>query len=45
MKRDQLPISHTCFNTLDLPEYSSYEKLQNALLTAIEYGSEGFDRK
>lgn len=40
--QDKLPISHTCFNTIDLPMYSSYEKLQQSLHTAIMYGSEGF---
>jgi hypothetical protein len=33
-----LPMSHTCFFQLDLPEYSSYDALRRALLTAILYG-------
>jgi len=37
----RLPLAHTCFNTLLLPEYSSLERLSEALLTAIE-NSEGF---
>lgn len=31
----QLPTSHTCFNTLLLPEYDSYEKLSSLLGRAI----------
>ena len=31
----QLPTSHTCFNTLLLPEYDSYEKLEERLTRAI----------
>jgi ubiquitin-protein ligase E3 A/E3 ubiquitin-protein ligase HERC4 len=32
---DLLPTSHTCFNTLLLPEYGSYEKLKNNLNRAV----------
>lgn len=38
---DRLPTSHTCFDTLLLPEYSSKEKLKGSLLTAIT-NAEGF---
>lgn len=38
---DRLPTSHTCFNVLLLPEYSSKEKLEDRLLKAINY-SKGF---
>ncbi|XP_053177880.1 ubiquitin-protein ligase E3A [Scomber japonicus] len=38
---DRLPTSHTCFNALLLPEYSSKEKLRERLLKAITY-SKGF---
>ncbi|XP_003737624.1 ubiquitin-protein ligase E3A [Galendromus occidentalis] len=38
---DRLPSSHTCFNVLLLPEYSSREKLKERLLKAISY-SKGF---
>ncbi|THD24994.1 WW domain containing E3 ubiquitin protein ligase 2 [Fasciola hepatica] len=31
-----LPRSHTCFNRLDLPPYSSYEQLREKLKMAIE---------
>ncbi|GAX80909.1 hypothetical protein CEUSTIGMA_g8344.t1 [Chlamydomonas eustigma] len=38
---DRLPTSHTCFNTLLLPEYSSKEKLNERLALAIE-NAQGF---
>lgn len=38
---DRLPTSHTCFNVLLLPEYSTREKLEERLLKAINY-SKGF---
>lgn len=38
---DRLPAAHTCFNILDLPEYSSKEKLREKLLVAIS-NAEGF---
>lgn len=37
----RLPTSHTCFNTLLLPEYSSKEKLKERLLKAITH-AKGF---
>lgn len=40
--RERLPSAHTCFNQLDLPEYSSKEQLQERLLLAIHEASEGF---
>lgn len=30
-----LPEAHTCFFTIDLPRYSSFENLKNKLLYAI----------
>ncbi|CAL5213878.1 unnamed protein product [Lathyrus oleraceus] len=39
---DRLPSAHTCFNQLDLPEYTSKEQLQDRLLLAIHEASEGF---
>jgi len=38
---NRLPSAHTCFNTLLLPEYTSQQQLQNALVAAIE-NTEGF---
>jgi hypothetical protein len=40
--RDHLPRVSTCFNTVLLPNYSTYEKLHQQLLTAITEGTEGF---
>ncbi|RWV99468.1 hypothetical protein GW17_00037621 [Ensete ventricosum] len=37
-----LPSAHTCFNQLDLPEYTSKEQLQERLLLAIHEANEGF---
>lgn len=37
----RLPTSHTCFNALILPEYSSFEKLSERLTTAIS-NAQGF---
>ncbi|KAI5889571.1 uncharacterized protein SCHCODRAFT_02751097 [Schizophyllum commune H4-8] len=39
---DRLPSAHTCFNQIDLPQYSSYEKLRQQLLLAISEGATGF---
>ena len=33
---DVLPIAHTCFFSLDLPEYENYETLRKKILYAIE---------
>ncbi|XP_019647269.1 PREDICTED: ubiquitin-protein ligase E3A-like isoform X1 [Branchiostoma belcheri] len=38
---DRLPTSHTCFNVLLLPEYSSKDKLRERLLKAITH-AKGF---
>ena len=35
-----LPLSHTCFFTLDIPSYSSYDILFNKLLYAIKFCGE-----
>ncbi|KAG6489364.1 hypothetical protein ZIOFF_050633 [Zingiber officinale] len=39
---ERLPSTHTCFNQLDLPEYSSREQLEERLLLAIHEATEGF---
>ncbi|KAI0492443.1 hypothetical protein KFK09_026716 [Dendrobium nobile] len=39
---ERLPSAHTCFNQLDLPEYSSKEQLEERLMLAIHEASEGF---
>lgn len=41
---DRLPVAHTCFNELELYEYSSKDKLYNKLDMAIN-GSSGFGIK
>ena len=38
----RLPVAHTCFNQLDLPEYPSKELLRERLLFAITEGKGGF---
>ena len=40
--QEKLPTAHTCFNQLDLPEYTSEEQVKERLLYAINEGSEGF---
>jgi len=37
-----LPRAHTCFNRLDLPQYSSYHELREKLRLAVE-NTEGFE--
>lgn len=39
---NRLPISHTCFNQLDLPEYPNKELLKERLLYAIKEGKGSF---
>ena len=39
---DALPTSHTCFNTLLLPEYDPPEKVAKLLEYAVREGHEGF---
>ena len=38
---DRLPTSHTCFDTLLLPEYSNKQKMADRLMHAIT-NAEGF---
>jgi hypothetical protein len=39
---DSLPTAHTCFNQLNLPDYSSYENLLKCLTLAINECATGF---
>jgi len=39
---NDLPISHTCFNRIDLPPYTSLDVLEQKLLYAITEGIDGF---
>eukprot|EP01114_Cavostelium_apophysatum_P006773 TRINITY_DN1823_c0_g1_i4.p1 TRINITY_DN1823_c0_g1~~TRINITY_DN1823_c0_g1_i4.p1 ORF type:complete len:3344 (-),score=945.09 TRINITY_DN1823_c0_g1_i4:44-10075(-) len=41
-EKDKLPTAHTCFNQIDLPEYTSIDELRRCLLIALREGSEGF---
>lgn len=41
---DRLPTSHTCFNTLLLPEYKDKGKMRERLLVAID-NAQGFGLK
>ena len=36
--KDYLPVAHTCFSIIDLPEYSSKQMLQQMLNTAVSEG-------
>lgn len=38
-KYSGLPLSHTCFFMIELPEYQDFESLKRALITAITYGA------
>lgn len=40
-KENALPLSHTCFNRLDLPPYRSYDILVEKITKAIDE-TEGF---
>jgi E3 ubiquitin-protein ligase NEDD4 len=39
----RLPTASTCFNTLKLPRYGSFEELERRLLAAVRFGAGGFD--
>lgn len=39
--RAALPVSHTCFFSIELPEYRTEEEMRHGLLTAIHYGQAG----
>ena len=41
---ERLPMAHTCFNQLDLPDYGNPQKLKEKLLICIE-NSDGFGFK
>lgn len=38
----RLPSSHTCYNQLEIPKYSSAEILRDKLYCALEFGTIGF---
>ena len=39
---NRLPVAHTCFNTLELPEYKTKEILEKKLTQAIYEGNDSF---
>ena len=39
---DMLPVAHTCFFQLDLPQYSTDEIMRERLLVAIHFGAGEF---
>ena len=39
---NSLPTAHTCFNMICLPDHNQYSHFEQALLTAITEGNEGF---
>ena len=39
---DQLPLSHTCFNQLDIGDYTSIDIMREKIMMAIREGSQGF---
>lgn len=39
--RAAMPVSHTCFFSIELPEYRTEEEMRHGLLTAIYYGVGG----
>ena len=38
----ELPHAHTCFNRIDLPNYSSKEEMAKSVLLALTHCAEGF---
>lgn len=39
--RAKLPVSHTCFFSVEMPEYETEEEMRHGLLTAIHFGVGG----
>ncbi|EKE41370.1 ubiquitin ligase, putative [Entamoeba nuttalli P19] len=39
---EKLPVAHTCFNTIDIPEYQTLDVLKDKLLMAISECNQGF---
>lgn len=39
---ESLPVTHTCFNMIEIPSYESYEVLREKLYIAVKYGYKGF---
>lgn len=45
LRKGSLPLSHTCFNQIDLPLYENQSEMDKALDNAIQYGATGFGIK
>ena len=39
---NRLPVAHTCFNTLDLPEYTTYTVFREKFRTAVFEGNDNY---
>lgn len=39
---NRLPVAHTCFNNLELPEYKTKEILERKMLQAMYEGNDNF---
>jgi hypothetical protein len=42
LKANSLPLAHTCFNSIEVPYYKSYETLCTKLRAAFLYGAAGY---
>jgi hypothetical protein len=38
---DKLPVAHTCFFSIEIPNYKTEDEMRHGLLTAIHYGASG----
>ena len=38
----KLPISHTCFLTIEIPKYKTFNDMKTKMDIALKMGSEGF---
>lgn len=36
--KDYLPVAHTCFSIIDMPEYTSKDKMERMLWRAVKEG-------
>jgi len=42
-KSDRLPEAHTCFNTVDMPDYNDYAMMRDKLMQSIDNDDGKFD--
>jgi hypothetical protein len=38
---EKLPVAHTCFFSIEIPEYKTEDEMRHGLLTAIHFGASG----